>query len=97
MEYRDDELGTHFELPDKPTVRQFLAFDSAVELNRSLSMYERLWIGVVAVAQGWESQHVSLEDGLNTAPSATAIEVIKWAGLVAYSHFQGVREVPKNS
>ena len=96
MDFENQELETSFSVPDEPTVRQRLRYDSAVELFGEFDLYERLWNGVRALGGDWESPHVQLDQDMNDAASDDAINVIKWAGIVLFSHMQAEKEIPKN-
>lgn len=98
MKFESDDLKTTFEVPDKPTYRDMMRYD-ATEWRIGSEIYERLWLGVCAVAQNWQSELI---------PEATptvfeqdfdpqAYEVIKWAGLAVFSWAQKAKELPKNS
>ena len=96
-EYKNDELEASFTLPDSVTIRQELAYDSAVALEgRGVSSYERLWKGLQVIAENWQCPHVQLTDSLERVEGRKALEVIKWAGLLGYSHMLALRETPKN-
>ena len=97
MKFEDKELATSFEIPDPFTYREAMKYDSAVDFSNE-PLYPRLWGGVVAVAQNWQSEHIPelnaeiLDDEIN----GNAYDVIKWASLALFSHVKGLKEVPKN-
>ena len=98
MEFKDQELETSFSVPEKPTVRQVLRYDSLVELGGIGEYgYERMWRGVEVFAEDWESPHVKPDDDLDNVESSEAIDVIKWAGLAVWSYRQSLKDLPKNS
>lgn len=96
MKFQNEELGASFVLPDAPTLRQFMQYDSMVEvLGNGRYLYERLWAGLQAVATDWECATCPLEVNLDSA-NVEALDVIKWAGLAAWSYMQAKKEIPKN-
>ena len=97
MKFVNAELKTTFEIPDAPTVRQNMRYDSVVELNLDKAqLYERLWGGVVAIAENWQSEHVQLSQDVDVAASPQAVAVIKWAGLMLFSFMQQVKDIDPN-
>lgn len=95
--FDDQELGVSFSVPDAPTVRQVLRYDSLVELaSNDLTTYERIWLGVKVFAEEWECDHVQPDSGLDEIATPEAIEVMKYAGLVTYSYRLSLKEVEKN-
>jgi hypothetical protein len=98
MEFENQELKTKFSVPDSPTVRQVLQYDSLVELQSfgSDNTYERLWRGISAMVTEWESEHVQIKDDLDTVTGEDAVNVIKWAGLSVFSYRQSLKDVEKN-
>lgn len=97
MRFEDAELKTTFTVPDAPTVRQVLAYDSAVEMLVGKPTYERLWHGVIVLAQDWQSERVKLElAALDQTAGAEIIQVIKWAGLCCFSFILELKQTPKN-
>jgi len=88
---------TSFNVPDEPTVRQILRYDSVIESKAELELYERLWAGCCVIAQDWKSDKVELSaDALDQKLSADALEIIKWASLAAFSYVLQIKKVPKN-
>lgn len=96
MKFEDKELGASFSLPDKPTLKQYLQYDSMVEvLGNGRYLYERLWAGLQVLAQGWQCETCPLDIDLDSA-GVEALPVIKWAGLACWSYMQAQKELPKN-
>ena len=88
MRFENEQLKTTFELPDNPTRRDILRYESAVDSRLGWSLYERLWAGVVCMADKWVSEplpelDLSALDSQDT--SSEAIAVIKWASLAVFS------------
>lgn len=97
MEYKNDEIPVKFTLPDHPTVRLVLEYDTRWELDPEGPIYVRLWEAARAVIADWECPHVDLKVSLDDVGSREAIEAIKWASLATFGHFRQLNEIPKNS
>lgn len=97
MKFENSDLETTFEVADRPTIRQTLAYDGAVEMRIGMTTFERLWAGVQAMVKpgDWHSP-VSLSVDLDSVDEQQAIQVIKWAGLALFSHMLTLRNVEKN-
>src|SRR3990167_7604281 len=52
-EFTNADFGAKFRVPDRPTVRQQLAYFSEAGMARGKEMFERLWLGGLALAGGW--------------------------------------------
>lgn len=99
MEIANDELQVRFTVPDHPTRRQVLAYDSVRDLGRGLPVYERLWDAARAIIEpgSWECDAIQPADDLDQASDTRAIEIIKWVGLTVMGWRKGLDELPKNS
>jgi hypothetical protein len=96
MDFTKD--GITFTIPDEPTIRQIMRYDSEVESRQGLSLYERLWAGVCAIAQDFTSD-TGLElsvDVLDNPLDQASYENIKWASLAVFSYILDKKQVPKN-
>jgi hypothetical protein len=97
MKYTNDQLGCSFDLPDRPTVRQQLVYWDAIRADSTEEpTLIRLWAGVAKLADNWDcaalpDPSVSLDDLDN--PSQT--QVVTWAGLKAFGHFNALEDLPK--
>ena len=97
MKFENEELATSFEIPDPLSYREAMKYDSAVDFSNE-PLYPRLWGGVVAIAQNWQSEHIPelsakiLDEEIN----GNAYEVIKWASLALFSHINNLKDTPKN-
>ena len=97
-EYKNDDLGVSFEIPDKITVRKQLAFYSAASAFSGEMQYGRYWAAAMAVIENWKSELIpdpaklDMDDESN--PSiATAII---WVSNTAIAHLNRLEAVPKN-
>lgn len=98
MLFESQELKTSFTIPDEPTYREQLRYESAAHFHPELPTYERLWLGVCALAKDWKSEIVSdaSEKVLDEKSVPQGIEVMKWAGLAVWSFVWSLKDVPKN-
>lgn len=90
--------GWAFTLPERPTVRQQLAYTSAAGFSGRLSMLERHWEGAKTIMADWSCE--ALPDtavDLDELTNPTQAEAITWAGLQAAVHMNGIEDIPKNS
>ena len=94
-EFRNEELNSSFTLPEKPTVREILAYESIVEIDgQGKPFYERLWDGARSMIEEWDSP---VELTANTkGDDLSVIPVIKWASLAVFSYVQELKKTEKN-
>jgi hypothetical protein len=96
--FSEPSLELEFDLPEKPTVRQMLAYDSAVFVDHmGDATLIRLWHGAVEVVQNWKCP-ISIDVNLDGEIDPKTLEMVKYVGLMAFSWAQGIKEavVPKN-
>lgn len=96
MELKNDELQVRIVVPDHPTVRQELAYDSRQDAVLGRSMYERLWDAAGALITEFECPHVALDAKLDDVATPQAVEAIKWTALTVFSFRRDLDEIPKN-
>jgi hypothetical protein len=96
--FTNDRLGASFTLPDRPSVRQQLAYFSEAGIARGQELFERYWRGALTIIQDWKC--AALPDpniDLDALDDPKATEVILWAGIAAKNHMDALDNVPKNS
>lgn len=96
MRVENQELETTFELPDAPSYRQMMAYDSVIEMATKLPTFERLWLGVCAIAQNWQSPLPLDRDMLDKPSTPQGRAIMKWAGLAAFSWSLALKDLEKN-
>lgn len=95
MRFEHPELNTSFEIAEPVSYRVGLRYASEVEVNIDRAgLYERLWRGVQAVAQDWQSPHVALDADLSAPLTGAGLAAIKWACLSAFGYMEGLKEIP---
>lgn len=100
MKHENRELSVSFVTPDAPTVRQILAYDSAVIMDASgRPTFERLWNGVPAMVTDWQCDSVRPGADLDALTDPNAAKVVEWAGLAVFAAVNALKEsaAPKNS
>lgn len=96
MKYTHGE--TTFTVPDNPTIRQQLAYDSAIQLdNGGTPTFERLWLAFKTLVQDWKSDVIALDVDINEVSNPEAAALIEYAGLMAWRQMLELKQVPKNS
>jgi hypothetical protein len=97
-EFKNEKLGASFTLPDKPTVRQQLAYFSEAGLARGQELFERYWRGALTVIQEWKCDLLpDAHADLDTVTDMRIVEVILWAGTQVKLYMEALDNVPKNS
>jgi hypothetical protein len=97
MEYKNEQLGASFTVPDKITVRQQLAYYSEAALAFGDEFFIRLWKGATALIQDWQCADVPLTTDIETDTNPKAASVMIWAGMRVKEHIDRLETVPKNS
>lgn len=100
MEYKNERLGVTFSVPDKPTVRQQMAYYGAygyspVDKDRPV----RMWEAALELIEAWECENIPDPKALDldTETSPTAASVAIWAGSTVFVYMSDLDDVPKNS
>ncbi len=89
--------GVSFDLPDKVTVRQQLAYFSATTQRITGDWIFGYWKGAQVLIENWKSDKVStLQLDLETVTDPEITQILIWAALTVKSHLDNLSEVPKN-
>jgi hypothetical protein len=97
MKCENEKLGCSFSVPDRPTVRQQLAYFSLIEKAEGQAKREQYWTAAQALISDWKAEDlpdpsISLDEMSN--PSQTLI--ILWAGAAVFGHMNTLDDLPKN-
>jgi hypothetical protein len=97
MKCENEKLGCSFSVPDRPTVRQQLAYFSLVEKAEGQAKREQYWLAAQPLITDWQCEALpdpktSLDDMTN--PSQTFI--VLWAGAAVFGHMNTLDDLPKN-
>ena len=97
-EFVNEHPRCRFTIPDRPTVRQQLAYNAIVfSGNEELPSIELQWQGALSMIDEWECEllpdpHVDLD----TVDNPGIVKVIYWAVPLVTLHVVGLEDVPKN-
>jgi hypothetical protein len=94
----NEKLGVSFQLPDRVSVRQQLAYISSAGLATGNELFEKLWYGARAVVTGWKCEALpDINTDLDSITDPKATEIILWTGLEVKQYMDRLDTVPKNS
>lgn len=97
MEFkRDEPVKVRFTIPDRPTVRQQMAYYS--EASGTIRPHlERLWLGTRAIILEWECDLFKHDVNLDEVDNPEIMSIMLWAAIQVRDHLNKMSEVPKNS
>jgi hypothetical protein len=96
--FENEKLGVSFSLPEKPTVRQQLAYFSEAGLARGQEFFERLWLGACSIIQDWQCPTFpDANIDISTISDPNVTEVILWASMEVRGYMNALDNIPKNS
>ena len=98
MEFASQEFGVKFTVPDRPTVRQQLAWFGAAAGRDPSDLFVRYWEGAKTLIQSWEC--AALPDykvELDNISDPTQTNVIVWVAIQVRNHISAMEDLPKNS
>lgn len=97
MEKRNDKLGASFNLPDRITVRQQLAYFSEAGLAHGDELFLRLWYGARKLISDWKCEAFPDPSvNLDEVDDPRIAEVVLWAGMEVKTHMDRLDTIPKN-
>lgn len=99
-EFRDEKLNCRFVIPDRPTVREQMRYQTAMGFDRDpLDRFVRLWEGARTLITEWDCPRVPDPNKVNldeeTDPTVTSI--VFWVGATVTGHIADLEDLPKNS
>jgi len=97
MELKNESLEVRLVVPDRPTVREILRYDSQVDFGYGRQMYERLWEAAKTIISEYKCPHVALDIDIESAATDQVAKVIHWVALAVFSYRQQLDELEKNS
>lgn len=97
MRYQNEELGASFEIADRFTVREQLAFRSALVGARGQSAYVRYWSAAPSVITNWSCDLIPDPTAvdLDATDDVRIAEVIVWTADTVAGHMTGLETPPK--
>lgn len=98
MKYENEKLGCSFVVPDRPTVRQQLAYWSAMragEVDEPQTVLS--WGAAVPLLEDWTCAAIpDPQTSLDEMSNPSQALIVVWVGNTVFAHFQGLADVPKN-
>lgn len=98
-ELANEELGVRFTVPERPTVRQQLAYKAAVAFSpRRPDVYERYFAGVATLADEWECEAIPTPETLDMdeEDDPRVADIVFWACNALAAHMDSLEALPKN-
>lgn len=96
MEFKNDDLGVTFALPDKITVRQHLEYKSRLGAAPG-GFLLRYWEAAKTLIQEWQCEFIKLDDDIDQITDQRAADALSWAGLRVSRYLDELKALPKNS
>ena len=98
-EYKNEPLGVSFELPDRVTVRQQLAYRGAVALASQDNTFAIHWKAAQPLLEKWTCERVPdpAAVDLDEETDAVVADIVTWTANMAAGHMLALRATPKNS
>lgn len=94
MEFTSEIHKCTFTIPDRPTVREQLAYFSGASGSDFLF---RLWSGAKAIITKWECDLLpDKETKLETLFDPSVTQMLIWVGLKVSEHMGALEDIPKN-
>lgn len=95
--FANEKLGCSFDVPDRPTVRQQLAWFGEVQEAQGKETFARYWEGAKTVMENWQCE--ALPDpqvSLDAMDNPSQARIVMWVGGVVMLHMAKLEDVPKN-
>lgn len=97
MQLSHPAFKVSFELPDRPSVFQVVAYDSAKIEHDGQPLFIILWECARTVVTEWECESIpALDTPLDTLTGMEAAQVVEWVGTQAVLWRNALNEVSKN-
>jgi len=97
-EFKNEQHGVEFSVPDHILVRTQLAYFSAISEAFGQEMWIRHWEGALQVINGWKCDQwpdpKEIDIDKETDPALTRL--ILWVGTKVLTHMSGLDAIPKN-
>jgi hypothetical protein len=99
MEYTNETLGVKFSLPDRPNVRQQLAFRGNILATDADDLFLRYFMGAMALISNWECGIMPDPRAVNwdAATDPRLTDIVVWVSNTVGGHMSALDDVPKNS
>ena len=98
MEFkRDEPVKVSFVIPDRPTVRQQMAYYSEATSVTGRAHLERLWLGARSLIMEWNCDLFKHDVDLDSVSDPEIMNTMIWASIQVRDHLNRMGELPKNS
>lgn len=98
-EFKNEEVGIRFTIPERPTVKQQLIYTGACTSLMEEEWFIKRWNGAKSLIVDWEcdalSDYKSIDLEKETNPKIA--EIISWVSLQTMIFMSQLEDVPKNS
>lgn len=93
----NDDLGVSFEIPDRFTVREQLAFRSRIAGTAGDVALIRYWHAAISVISDWQCELVPDPAALDmdTEASVQVADIVQWTANAVAGHMAGIDTPPK--
>lgn len=97
--YDNAELGVSFDVADRFTVREQLAYRSRLAEGAGQPGYVRHWLAAPSVVTGWQCDLIPdmAAFDLDAATDARAVDIIQWTANTVAAHMFGLETPGPNS
>lgn len=94
---REEPVKVSFDIPDRPTVRQQMAYYSEATGVTSRAHLERLWLGTRTLIVNWECELFQFDVDLDTVDDPRIMDIMLWAAVRVRDHLNKLGELPKTN
>jgi hypothetical protein len=97
MEYKNEQLGCSFSLPDELTIRQQLLLRTRVFRDESEDAYSQWWAGILPLIEDWQCEEIPDPVAFDLDDSGTWQQgnIVQWVSNMAAGYVIELGEVPK--
>lgn len=97
MEFKSEKYNTSFTVPDRPTVRQQMAYLSTAGRARDREYVEKLWLAACDLLSDWKSELLpDCRMDLEKLDNPKVTDLIIWASFEVKKYIDGLDLTPKN-
>lgn len=93
---REEPVKIRFTIPDRPTVRQQMAYYSEATGVTSKAHLERLWLGARSLILEWECDLFKHDVDLDEVTDPQVTDIMLWVAIQVRNYLNGMGELPKN-
>ena len=96
--YADERLGVSFDIADRFTVREQLAFRSKIAAGAGESSYVRYWLAAGPVMREWACELIPDPAALDldATDDGRVADIVQWTANTVAGHMSSLETPPKN-